>query len=104
MQLSRPTLVWVLTMVAATSLAGTAAVAVAATQDTAAVSTDPTGAHVKLGRAGSWDEVRPLHGTAPTTGCVRHWIPSGEYELRKTLAGDYRHVPMTEPQPSNAGL
>ena len=100
MQISRPALVWVLTMVAATVVANTAASAVPAAQDTAAVSTDPTGAHVKLGRAGSWDEVRPLHGTGPTTGCVRHWIPSGEYELRKTLAGDYRHVPLTEPQPS----
>lgn len=99
MQISRPALLWVLTMFAATGLAGITAGAALTTDDTAAVSTDPTGAHVKLSREGNWTEVRSRNGTAPTTGCLRHWIPSGEYELRKTPAGDYRQVPMNDPQP-----
>ncbi len=100
MQLSRPALVWVLITLAATGVIRTAGAA-PTTEATVAVSTDPTGAHVKLGRTGNWTEVRPRRGTDPSTGCLRRWIPSGAYELRKTSAGDYRQVPMNDPRPGS---
>ena len=75
----------------------------ASTEDSAAdatarVGTDPTGAHVELRHHDTWYETRHANG-APTDECLRRWIPSGEYQLRKTPSGDYRHVPLVEPQP-----
>ncbi|MEP6624215.1 MAG: hypothetical protein ABJC79_07215 [Acidimicrobiia bacterium] len=104
MHRSRPALV-----LAARALAAATAVAVGVgsgvasraggepTSD-AAASTDPAGAHVELGAHESWVEVRPRTG-GTTTGCRRRWIPSGEFQLRPTPAGDYRQVPLTEPRP-----
>lgn len=49
----------------------------------ASASTDPTGAHVQLSHRGVWVEVRAPadgsgsgSGSAPTTGCVRRWVPT----------------------------
>ncbi len=67
--------------------------------DSASTSTDPTGAHVELGHTDHVWRERPQTGGAVGTGCQRRWIPSGEFQLRKTPAGDYRQVPLTEPSP-----
>ena len=55
----------------------------AAGPPTVNVSTDPTGAHVRLGRGGTWIEIRgPRDGDASgggggaTTGCRRRWVPT----------------------------
>jgi hypothetical protein len=46
------------------------------------VSTDPTGAHVRLGRGGAWVEIRvpsdggASGGGADATGCRRRWVPT----------------------------
>jgi hypothetical protein len=76
----------------------TATVHPASAVDTAAVSTDPTGAHVELRHHDRWFETRHANG-APPNGCLRRWIPSGAFALRKTPSGDYREVPLVEPQP-----
>ena len=73
--------------------------AVAGADATATTSTDPTGAHVELQRDDTWVEVADHDVATTTTGCVRRWIPSGEFQLRKTPSGDYREVPMTVPRP-----
>jgi len=96
MRLLRPVLV-VIAVVAA--LAGGTTGAVAAPIDTAAVSTDPTGAHVELRHGDTWVERRPKGSVTPTAGCVRRWVLSpGAFALRITPSGDYRQVPM-EPAP-----
>ncbi len=84
------TIVTMTPMVSGSAVAGAAA--------DAGASTDPTGAHVELDAHDSWVEVRP-HGGGTATGCRRRWIPSGEFELRRTPAGDYRQVPLTAPRP-----
>jgi hypothetical protein len=67
--------------------------------DTAAVDTDPTGAHVELHHRDTWVEVRRRGGGAAETGCRRRWILSpGAVALRITPTGDYRQVPM-DPSP-----
>ena len=66
----------------------------AAVDETAAVSTDPTGAHVELRRRGTWVETRSASGGA-TRGCLRSWVLApGAFFLRRTPVGDYRPVPM----------
>lgn len=90
---SRPLLV-VLVAVIASASAG----AVAGAGTSATTNTDPIGAHVELQRDNTWVEVTS-HDGSTTTGCVRRWIPSGEFQLRKTPTGDYREVPMTVPRP-----
>jgi hypothetical protein len=96
MRLLRPVLV-VVTVLGA--LAGTPSGAGAEPVDTAAVSTDPTGAHVELRHGDTWVERRPRNTGAPTTGCVRRWVLSpGAFALRITPSGDYRQVPM-DPAP-----
>jgi hypothetical protein len=47
------------------------------------VSTDPTGAHVRLARRGMWVEVRAVRdggtgsgSSSATTGCQRRWVPT----------------------------
>ncbi len=49
----------------------------------ATVSTDPTGAHVKLVRRGTWVEVRAPgdgdatnNGSGPASSCQRRWVPT----------------------------
>src|SRR3954452_13251126 len=93
MRLLRPALVIGLTLVALTTPAGTDAV------DTAAVSTDPVGAHVQLRRDGSWSETRGAAGaTGSTTGCRRRWmLLDRPYALRPTPLGQYREVDMDPP-------
>lgn len=73
-------------------------VAMVGAEETAAVNTDPTGAHVELRRRKVWVEVRE-RGSTPTTGCRRRWVPSGAFQLRRTPLGDWRQVPMEEPKP-----
>ena len=91
---SRSVLVMVVTVIASASMGP-----IAGADTSAATSTDPTGAHVELQRDNTWVEVTPHDGLSTTTGCVRRWIPSGEFQLRKTPTGDYREVPMTVPRP-----
>jgi hypothetical protein len=65
-------------------------------------STDPSGAHVVLGRDRTWAEVptRPGSGGGTTEVCVRRWVPAaGEVELRPTPTGDYRAIPIQTPRP-----
>lgn len=81
-----------------TTITATVSPAAASTEDSAAVSTDPTGAHVELRHHDMWYETRPKNG-APPDECLRRWIPSGAYELRKTPSGDYRQVPLSDLQP-----
>jgi hypothetical protein len=64
--------------------------------------TDPTGAHVVLGRDRTWAEVPARSGPGGGTpeACVRRWVPAaGEVELRPTPAGDYRTIPIRAPRP-----
>jgi hypothetical protein len=49
----------------------------------ARVSTDPTGAHVRLTRSGAWVEMRAPRadgggdgGARPASGCLRRWVPT----------------------------
>ncbi len=100
MQSFRPVLVgaFAITLAIVTTIVGTGGIARGATD--AAVSTDPTGAHVELERTDRiWRETRPSNGGGAAEGCRRRWIPSGAFRLRKTPAGDYRQIPMTEPSP-----
>jgi len=96
MQLPRPALVLVAMATSPLTLLALGTTSSAAT--TADVSTDPTGAHVELRRHDTWVE-RRASGGGQTTGCRRRWIPSGAFLLRKTFAGDYRSIPMTDPGP-----
>jgi hypothetical protein len=98
MRLLRPVLVVMGITVAGT--AGAAGVARATPpEDTAAVSTDPTGAHVRLRHGDTWVELRRARDGAPTTGCRRQWVLSpGAFALRITTTGDYHQVPM-DPAP-----
>jgi hypothetical protein len=95
-RLLRPALtVALLATVTAVDPAGVGAAAV----DTAAVSTDPTGAHVELRHGDTWVEARRAEGDAPTTGCRRRWVLSpGAFALRRTGTGDFRQVAM-DPAP-----
>ncbi len=69
-------------------------VAGAAVDETAAVDTDPTGAHVELRRRGTWVETRSSSGGA-TQDCLRSWVLApGAFFLRRTPVGDFRPVPM----------
>ena len=67
--------------------------------DSAAASTDPSGAHVELGHTDHVWREPPRSGGAAATGCRRRWVPSGAFQLRRTLIGDYRQVPMTQTSP-----
>jgi len=98
MRLLRPALAGVgLMAVSAVSLVATPAAA--APVDAAAVSTDPTGAHVELRHGDTWVESRATTGSTITTGCRRRWVLSpGAFALRITPSGDYREVPM-DPAP-----
>ncbi len=65
-------------------------------------STDPTGAHVVVGRDRTWTEVPARHGAGggDPEACVRRWEPAaGEVALRRTPSGDYRAVPIDVPRP-----
>jgi hypothetical protein len=72
----------------------------AGTVDTAAVDTDPTGAHVHLARDGTWIEPRRRSGgSAAPVGCRRSWqLLERPFALRRTLTGDFREAPM-DPAP-----
>lgn len=70
----RPALVSVL---AFSSLLGSFIPTAAAAQDTAAVSTDPTGAHIELRHNQYWQETRRPNGAAPEA-CLRKWFPFEE--------------------------
>jgi hypothetical protein len=68
-----------------------------------AVSTDPTGAHVKLVRRGTWVEVRAPGasegsggGGATATGCQRRWVPTKypNYLYPGKVDPDINPVPM----------
>jgi hypothetical protein len=65
----------------------------------AAVSTDPTGAHVELRRHTTWVEVRP-RGSGPPPACLRRWeLAAGAFFLRTSpVAGDLHTTPM-DPAP-----
>lgn len=98
----RPVLVIVLTCTTFAVTAMESAPRSGAAPDSATANTDPTGAHVEIDhRDHTWRETRASGGSgdAADGGCRRRWIPSGAYELRKTPAGDYRHVPLQTPQP-----
>jgi hypothetical protein len=67
------------------------------------VSTDPSGAHVRLARGGTWVEVRAPRsgdgdgGSGPrASGCLRRWVPTAYpiYLRRTGLPNDGRVVPM----------
>lgn len=76
--------------------------AVAGAGGWADASTDPTGAHVVLGRDRTWTEVpaRAGSGRGDPEACVRRWEPAaGEVALRRTPTGDYRSVPIDVPRP-----
>lgn len=92
----------VLVILAGGALAGTVA-APAGASGWADASTDPTGAHVVLGRDRIWTEVPARSGSGGTRdpqACVRRWEPAlREVALRITLTGDYRSVPITTPRP-----
>jgi hypothetical protein len=91
MRLLRPALVFGLAL---TTLAAASVPAAADGTSSAAVSTDPSGAHVELRHGDTWIEQRRSSG-ATTTGCRRRWVLSpGAVALRLTPAGDYRQVPM----------
>ncbi len=96
MHSSRSVLVMFLAVAA---LAYASAVVVARADTSATSNTDPSGAHVELQRDNTWIEVPSHDGSNTSTGCVRRWIPSGEFQLRKTPTGDYREVPMTVARP-----
>src|SRR4051794_23548537 len=94
MRLLRPALVMGLALLALTAPAG----AGADTVDTATVSTDPSGAHVRLRRDGAWVETRGSGSGTPTTGCRRRWVLLDRpYALRPTPLGQYREVDMDAP-------
>jgi hypothetical protein len=97
MRLLRPVLV---IAVLAATLAVSGPTAGADPVDTAAVSTDPTGAHVRLARDGTWVEAGVRRGDAgPVAACGREWVVSpGAFALRRTGVGDLRRVPM-DPAP-----
>jgi len=90
----------------ATAIAGstTGPATAGATDDFADVRTDPAGAHVALGRDGTWREA-PHHsggggGSGTPEACPRRWqLASGNVELRKTPTGEYRTIPIETPQP-----
>jgi hypothetical protein len=91
-----------LALVAALAIAGGAPPADAAP---VAVSTDPSGAHVRLTHRGVWVEVRgPRHGDGggdarPTSGCLRRWVRATvPIYLRKNLPGS-----TTSPMPPPPG-
>ena len=67
--------------------------------NSAVASTDPTGAHVELGRADHVWREKPRSGASVTAGCRRRWIPSGAFQLRTSPIGDYLEVAMTDPSP-----
>jgi hypothetical protein len=96
MRLLRPALVCALALGLLACPAGADVV------DTSAVSTDPAGAHVRLGRDGSWVEPGVRRGgsaSAPMQQCGREWVPSpGRFALRRTGSGDLYPVPM-DPAP-----
>jgi hypothetical protein len=75
---------------------------IAAADGWADASTDPTGAHVVLGRDRTWTEVpaRSGSGGGSPEPCVRRWaLAAGEVELRRTPTGDYRPVPIQTARP-----
>jgi len=90
MRLLRPALA--VAAVVLTTAVGTGAGAT--TDDDAAVSTDPVGAHVELRHRDTWVEVDHAAGAA-TTGCRRRWVPAPvALALRPTRNGDFKQVPM----------
>lgn len=93
----RATVVVVLALATTTAPAMTAGAA-----GWADASTDPTGAHVVLGRDHTWTEVpaRTGSGGGDPEACVRRWEPAaGDVALRRTPTGDYRSVPIETPSP-----
>ena len=66
----------------------------AGAEESARVSTDPTGAQVELRQRQTWFETRHAVG-APPGECLRRWILSpGAFALRPTPNGDFREVPL----------
>jgi hypothetical protein len=86
--------------VAATLVVAPSAVAAPA----ADVSTDPTGAHVRLTRRGAWVEVRAPRdaagggggGGSPASGCLRRWVPTQypAYQRPSRVRPDIIRIPM----------
>ena len=97
---SRSVLVVIVAVIAfVIAFAHASASAVANADTSATTSTDPTGARVELQRDNTWVEMAGHDSSTTSTGCVRRWIPSGEFQLRKTPTGDYREVPITAARP-----
>lgn len=70
------------------------------------VSTDPTGAHVHLGRGGVWIEIRGPRdgdtsggGGGATTGCRRRWVPTKfpNFLNQSPVSPDIHVTPMPPP-------
>lgn len=68
----------------------------AGAEESARVSTDPTGAHVALRQRNTWFETRRASAARPHE-CLRRWVLSpGAFALRPTPSGDFREVPLAD--------